>query len=188
MGKLIYLMNVSLDGFIETPDHGLDWTIVDDELHSWFNDHMRAVDASIYGRRLYEVMAGHWPTGESDPQSTETMREFARLWNATPRVVFSRTLESVDFNSRLATGDVDEELARLRSEFDGDFEVCGPTLAAEFIKRGLVDEYRLVVHPVVLGAGTPYFPPLERPIGIELVETRTFASGVVYLRYAATRG
>jgi dihydrofolate reductase len=186
MGKLIYLMNVSLDGFVETPDHGLDWAIVDDELHSWFNDRMRGLDASLYGRRLYEVMAEYWPTAESDPQATETMRDFARLWNATPRIVFSRSLESVDFNSRLVTGDVGEELAKIKAEFDGDLEVGGPTLAAEFIKRGLVDEYQLVIHPVVLGAGTPFLPPLDRPIGLRLTETRTFASGVVYLGYAAT--
>ncbi len=186
MGKLIYLMNVSLDGFIETPDHGLDWGVIDDELHSWFADHMGAVDASIYGRRLYEVMTGYWPTGETNPQSTEPMREFARHWNATPRVVFSRSLESVAFNSRLVAGDVGEVLTALRTEFNGDLEVGGPNLAAQFIQRDLVDEYRLLVHPVILGAGTPYFPPLDRRIGLELVETRTFASGVIYLRYAAT--
>lgn len=186
MGKLIYLMNVSLDGFVETPDHSLDWTFVDDELHSWFNDRERGLDASLYGRRLYEVMADYWPTGESDPEATETMRDFARIWNAMPKIVFSTSLESVDFNSRLVTGDVGEELAKLRAEFDGDLGVGGPTLAAEFIKRGLVDEYQLIIHPVVLGAGTPFFPPLDRPIGLELIETRTFASGVVYLGYAAT--
>ena len=163
MGKLIYLMNVSLDGFVETPDHSLDWTTVDDELHSWFNDQMRGVDASLYGRRLYEIMAAYWPTGESDPAATETTREFARLWNATPRIVFSNSLESVDFNSRLATGDVGEQLAAIRAEFHGDLEVGGPTLAAQFIERGLVDEYRLVIHPVVLGGGTPFFPPARSP-------------------------
>ena len=187
MGKLIYLMNVSLDGFVETPDHGLDWAIVDDELHSWFNDQMRGVDASLYGRRLYEVMAAYWPTGESDPAGTEVTREFARLWNATPRIVFSNSLESVDFNSRLATGDVGEELAAIKAEFDGDLEVGGPTLAAQFIERGLVDEYHLVIHPVVLGEGTPFFPRLERPIGLKLIDTRVFGSGVVYQGYAATR-
>jgi dihydrofolate reductase len=186
MGKLIYLMNVSLDGFVETPDHSLDWANVDDELHTWFNDQMRGVDASLYGRRLYEVMAAYWPTGESDPASTAPMREFARIWNATPRIVFSKSLESVDFNSRLATGDVGEELAAIKAEFDGDLEVGGPTLAAQFIERGLVDEYHLVIHPVVLGAGTPFFPPLDHPIGLRLIETRVFGSGVVYQGYAAT--
>ena len=142
MGKLIYFMNVSLDGFVETPDHGLDWGVIDDELHSLFNDQMRGVDASLYGRRLYEVMAAYWPTGESDPAATDLTREFARLWNATPRIVFSNSLESVDFNSRLVAGDVGEELAAIKAEFDGDLEVGGPTLAAQFIERGLVDEYR----------------------------------------------
>jgi dihydrofolate reductase len=187
MGKLIYTMNVSLDGFVETLDHGLDWSVVDDEVHSWFTDDLRGLDASLYGRRLYEVMAAHWPTAGSDPAANETTLEYARIWNALPRIVFSNSLESVDFNSRLVRGDVGEELAKLRAEFDGDLEVGGPTLAAQFIKRGLVDEYRLVVHPVVLGAGTPFIPPLDRPIGLELIETRTFASGVHYLGYAATR-
>ena len=186
MGKLIYLMNVSLDGFVETPDRGLDWTVIDDELHGWFNDHARGIEASLYGRRLYEVMAAYWPTAESDPEATETMLEFGRIWNATPRIVFSRTLESVDFNSRLVSGDVGEVLAKVRAEFDGDIEVGGPTLAAQFIERGLVDEYRLVVHPVVLGAGTPFFPRLERPIGLRLIEVQTFSLGAVSLRYAAT--
>jgi dihydrofolate reductase len=186
MGKLIYSLNVSLDGFVETPDHSLDWAIVDDELHTWFNDQTRGLDATIYGRRLYEVMAGYWPTAESDPAANAVEVDFARIWNAMPKIVFSNSLESVDFNSRLVTGDVGEELAKLRAEFDGDIDVGGPTLAAEFIKRGLVDEYQLIVHPVVLGAGTPFFPPLDHPIGLRLTETRTFASGVVYQGYAAT--
>lgn len=187
MGRLIYLLNVSLDGFVETPDHSTDWTAVDDELLTWFNDRTRELDASIYGRRLYEVMAAYWPTGESDPAATEPMREFARVWNAMPKVVFSTTLSSVEWNSRLVRGDVADELGRLRQEFQGDLGVGGATLAAEFIRRGLVDEYWLVVHPVVLGAGTPFFPPLDGPIPLRLIESRTFRSGVVYLGYEAVR-
>jgi dihydrofolate reductase len=183
VGKLIYTMNVSLDGFIETPDHGLDWTIVDDELHKWFNDELRTIDASLYGRRLYEVMAAYWPTGESDPAATETTREFARIWNAIPRFVFSTTLQDVQWNSRLVQGDVGEALTRIRDEVDGDLEVGGPTLAAEFIRRGLVDEYRLVVHPVAIGAGKPYFPPLDEPLRLRLIDQRRFTSGAVYLAY-----
>jgi dihydrofolate reductase len=185
VGRLIYMLNVSLDGFVETPDHSLDWTTVDDELHSWFNDRMRELEASLYGRRLYELMAGYWPTAESDPSATQTMLEFARIWRAMPKIVFSSTLEAVDWNSRLVRGDVVEELSRLRSEFDGDLDVGGATLAASFIRRGLVDEYRLVVHPVVLGAGTPFFPALDTPIQLRLKETHRFASGVVYLGYHA---
>ncbi|MFI5227269.1 MAG: dihydrofolate reductase family protein [Candidatus Limnocylindrales bacterium] len=187
MGKLIYLLNVSLDGFVETLDHRLDWTVVDEELHSWFNDQTRGLDATLYGRRLYEVMAAYWPTAEADPAATETELGFARLWLAMPKIVFSTTLDSVDWNSRLVAGDAGERLAELRSEFPGDLGVGGPTLAAQFIDRRLIDEYRLVVHPVILGSGTPFFPGLRRPVGLRLVETRAFRSGVVYLRYGTDR-
>jgi dihydrofolate reductase len=108
MGKLIYSLNVSLDGFVETVDHRLDWTAVDDELHTWFNDQVRTLDASLYGRRMYELMSAYWPTAESDPAATEPMRDFARIWNAMPKIVFSTTLDSVDWNSRLVAGDVCE--------------------------------------------------------------------------------
>jgi dihydrofolate reductase len=187
MGKLMYTLNVSLDGFIETSEHGLDWALVDDELHTWFNDRMRPLAGSLYGRRLYEVMSAYWPTAESDPAATETEREFARIWNATPRFVFSNTLKSVDFNSRLVAGDVGERLAEIRAEVSGDLEVGGPTLASAFIERGLVDEFGLVVHPVVLGSGRPYFPALSAPLPLRLVETHRFASGVVYLGYRVER-
>jgi dihydrofolate reductase len=184
MGRLVYSMSVSLDGYVDTPDHSLDWVDMDEELHSWFNDRARETDAFLYGRRLYEVMAAYWPTAESDPNATPAMLDFARIWNPKPKVVFSTTLEEVEWNSRLVRGDPVGELARIRSEFEGELSVGGPTLASAFIRRGLVDEYRIVVHPVVLGAGTPLFPPLERLIRLRLIETRTFASGAVYLGYA----
>jgi len=187
MGRLIYNLNVSLDGFVESADHGLDWSVVDDELHSWFNDQSRSLDAELYGRRIYELMAAYWPTAESDPSLTETEREFARIWNAMPRIVFSTTLDSVRPGCRLVAGDVADRLAEIRSEYAGDLGVAGATLASAFIERGLVDEYRLVVHPVILGAGRPFFPALRDRIGLRLLETRTFASGVVYLGYAAVR-
>ena len=184
MGRLIYLMNVSLDGYVETPDHALDWATNDEELLGWFNEHERVIDASLYGRRMYQLMTAYWPTAEADPAATPAMREYARLWNATPKIVFSRTLDAVEGNSRLAAGEPADELGRLRREFAGDLEVSGPTLASAFVRRGLVDSYRLVVHPVVLGAGTPYFPGLERPFRLRLTEMHRFSSGVVYLGYA----
>lgn len=187
MGSLIYLMNVSLDGFVETPDHSLDWTVIDDELHAWFNEETRSVATSLYGRRMYELMSAYWPTAADDPAATEVMREYAAIWNPMPKVVFSHTLERVEHNGRLVRGDVGEILRELRSEVDGDLEVSGPNLAGQFIREGLVDEFRLVVHPVILGAGTPYWPPLERPIPLELVQTRRFASGAVYLGYRVRR-
>lgn len=187
MGSLIYTLNVSLDGYIETPDRSLLWTTVDEELLTWFNDRTRELAASLYGRRLYEVMAAYWPTGDSNPESTDAMREFARFWNATPRFVFSTSLIAVEGNSRLVRGDVGDVLEQVRTEFDGDVEVGGANLAAQFIRHGLVDEYRMLVHPVILGAGTPFFPPLPSPLDLELRETRRFASGVMYLWYRAKR-
>jgi dihydrofolate reductase len=187
MGRLIYLLNVSLDGFVETVDHDLGWTRIDEEVHGWFNEQERALDAVLYGRRLYEVMDPYWPNAASDPNVTGVEREYAKIWSAHPKIVFSTTLESVGSNSRLVSGDVGEELAKLKAEFPGDLGVAGPTLAAQFISRGLVDQYGLVVHPVVLGAGTPFFPAVEDRISLELVETRTFGSRVVYLRYMVRR-
>ncbi len=184
MGRLVYSMNVSLDGYVETLDHSLDWTTIDEELHTWWTERSREADAFIYGRRLYETMAAYWPTAEADPSATEYMLEFARVWNPKPKVVFSSSLKSVAWNSRLVNGDVGEELARLRAEFDGDLDLGGPTLAAQFIRRGLVDAYGLVVHPVVLGAGTPFFPALDGALRLRQTETRRFRSGAIYLGYA----
>ena len=185
MGKLIYLMNVSLDGFVETPEHSLDWGTIDEELHTFFNEQTRALDASLYGRRVWEVMSAYWPTGETDPSSTDAMREFARIWNPMPKFVFSTSLDHVDHNARLVRGDVGKVLAEVRREFDGDLDVSGPDLAGQFVHAGLVDEYQLVVHPVVLGAGTPYWPNIRAPQALRLTETRQFASGVLLLSYAA---
>jgi dihydrofolate reductase len=182
MGNLIYLMNVSLDGFIETPDRSLDWTMIDEELHTWFNDRQRTLGASFYGRRLYELMNAYWPTAESDPDATPAMLEYAVLWRQTPKIVFSSTLHSVEGNARHATGTVEEEVARARAEHEGDLEVGGPTLGAEFIRRGLVDVYQLVVHPVVIGGGTPFFPR-DVSLRLRLTETVRFGSGVLALTY-----
>jgi dihydrofolate reductase len=182
-GRLIYLFNVSLDGFTATPDGGLDWSTVDDETHAFFNEQLRGVEASLYGRRLYETMAAYWPTGEKDPAATETTREFARIWNPHPKIVFSNSLDRVEHNSRLVRGDVGSVLDDLRREFSGDLAVGGPNLAGQFVRRGLVDEYRLVIHPVVLGAGTPYWPVLDAPLRLRLVERQPLSRGVVAERY-----
>ena len=183
MGKLIYTLNTSLDGFVEAPDHSLDWSTSDDELLAWFAERARGLAASLYGRRLYEVMSAYWPTAHDDPAANATAREFQRQWLRIPKIVFSSTLTSVDWNSRLVSGDVGEQLATLRSELGGDFEVGGPTLAAQFVRRGLVDRYEMVVHPVILGGGTPYLPPLDDRIRLRLTDTLTFASGVTYRGY-----
>ncbi len=187
MGRLIYSMSVSLDGFVETPSRSLDWVLVDEELHSFFNDEARAMSAFLYGRRMYELMVDYWPTAESDPGATPAMLDFARIWTDKPKIVFSSSLERVDWNSRLVRADAVQEVARLRAQPGFDMDVGGPTTAATFVRAGLVDEYRLFVHPLILGAGTPFFHARDDRVGLKLLETRTFDSGVVYLRYETVR-
>jgi dihydrofolate reductase len=187
MSKLIYSMLVSLDGFMEAPGHDIGWTIPDEELHAFANDQARAESVFIYGRKLYEIMAGFWPTADENPSASAVEIDFARIWKAKPKVVFSRTLDKVEHNSRLATGDIAEEVARLKADPGGDISVGGSDLAAEFMRRDLIDEYQILVHPIVLGAGKRFFPPLDDPMDLELVETRTFGSGVVYLAYRRAR-
>jgi dihydrofolate reductase len=183
MRKVVYSMGVSLDGFIEGPNRELDWSTPDEELHRFWNDQARESGAFLYGRRLYQLMADFWPTADADPSAPDYIAEFARIWRDTPKVVFSTTLEKVEWNSRLVRDNIAEEVTRLKADSAGDLDVGGPTLAASFMRLGLIDEYRPVVHPIVLGAGTPFFPALENRISLRLVETRTFGSGVVYLRY-----
>jgi dihydrofolate reductase len=182
MRRLIYSMGVSLDGFIAGPGGEIDWSAPDEELHRFHNEQMSDVGAHLCGRRLYEEML-YWETADQDPSAAEPVLEFARIWQEVPKIVFSNTLERVEGNATLAEGGVAEELAKLRERPGKDLAVGGAGLAAACAKLRLIDEYGLFVSPVVLGAGTPYFPALEERIELELVETRTFGSRVVYLRY-----
>lgn len=185
MRKLVYSFGVSLDGFIAGPDGDFDWSAPGEELHRFHNELARETGLELYGRRLYETMRP-WETLGDDAASSEAMREFAQIWKATPKIVYSRTLDSVEGNARLERQVSADEIRALKEEPGKEIAVGGADLAATFIRLGLVDEYRLFVNPVVIGAGTPFFPELDRRIGLELVETRTFDSGVVYLRYRAT--
>jgi len=182
MRKLIYSMGVSLDGFIAGPHGEIDWSAPDEELHRFHNRQARELGAQLCGRRLYEAMLP-WETFEGGASAGEPELEFARIWQALPKVVFSTTLDRVEGNARLATDGVADEVARLKEQPGGDLDVGGAGLASTCTRLGLVDEYRLFVSPVVLGGGTPYFPALAERIGLELVETRTFGSRVVYVRY-----
>jgi dihydrofolate reductase len=184
MRKLIYSMGVSCDGFIAAGDGAIDWTAPDEELHRFHNRQAREVGAHLYGRRLYEDMLP-WETADQRPSASGPELEFSRIWNATPKVVFSTTLERVEGNARLVKEGAAQEVARLKEGPGDDLAVGGAGLASTLIAHGLVDEYRLFVNPVVLGGGTPFFPALEERISLELVETRTFGSRVVYLRYRA---
>ena len=182
MRKLIYSMTVSLDGFIAGRDGEIDWSAPDEELHRFHNRQIGELGAHLCGRRLYETML-YWETAEENPSAAEHLLEFARIWKALPKIVFSRTLERVEGNVRLLPDSVGDEVAKLKEQPGKDLAVGGAGLASTCIKLGLIDEYRLFVTPVVLGGGTPYFPTLDDRINLKLVGTQTFASRVVYVRY-----
>ena len=180
MGRLIFLMNMTLDGFIEGPGGDLGWSNPDEELHRFFNEEQRQTEVNLYGRRLYETM-DYWRT--VDVQSLpDHEAEWAEVFLATPTVVFSRTLDRVEGNARLAKGDATDEIRKLKDETSGVLSIGGPTLASS-LPPGMIDEYGVVVHPVTIGAGTPMFPRRDKPLNLKLLDTRRFASGVVVLRY-----
>lgn len=183
MPKLIYSMNPSLDGFIEGPDGGFDWSVPDEELHRFHNERVRALGGHLLGRRLYETMT-FWETAHEDPAMPDYAREFADVWLALPKVVFSNTLTEVVGNTRLARGGIAEEAAALMESTGRDVGIGGAGLAGAATKAGLVDEFHLFLHPVLVGGGKPFFSDLDGTIPLELEETRTFAGRVVYLRYA----
>ena len=183
MRKVIYAMSVSLDGFIETTEGDLSWSIPDEELHKHFNELEREIDIHLYGRRLYENMSAFWPTADENPEATETEKEYARIWRSMPKVVFSKTLEQVGWNSRLVKGDIAAEVNKLKEQPGKDMSIGGAEIASAFMRLGLIDEYWLYLHPVILGGGKPMFGPLPDKIPLQLVETRKFGRGVVLLRY-----
>jgi dihydrofolate reductase len=181
MRGLIYSMTVSLDGYIAGPDGAIDWSVPDEELFRFHHQQVQEIGVHLCGRRLYETMV-YWETAEDSPLAAEQV-EFAQTWKALPKVVFSTTLQGVVGNTRLAGDGVGEEVSRLKEQPGKDIAVGGAGLARACMKLELIDEWRLFVSPVLLGGGTPYFPPLEKAINLELIETRTFGSRVVYLRY-----
>jgi dihydrofolate reductase len=182
MRKVIYSMSVSLDGFIADPAGAIDWSPPDDELHRFHNQRVAEIDVQFLGRRLYETML-YWETADQNPSASEIELEFARIWRDLPKIVFSNTLEEVEGNYRLAADGIAEEVGRLKEQPGKDLAVGGAGLAAAFMDLGLVDEFQIFVNPVVLGGGTPFFPALADRIELELAETRTFGSRVVYVCY-----
>lgn len=181
--KLIYTMGVSLDGFTAGPGGEIDWGAPDEELHRFHNEQTGELDAHLCGRRLYEEMLFWERFDESRPAVADYQVEFARVWKRLPKIVFSTTLARVEGNARLADGTVAEEVARLKAQPGRDLAVGGPGLAGACIRLGLIDEFHLLISPIVLGGGTPYFPTLDARVPLELVESRTFGSRVVYARY-----
>jgi len=183
MRSVTYSMGVSLDGYIVGPDGDFGWTGPDEEVFRFVTDEIRQVGVHLLGRRLYETML-YWETADQDPSLDGSMLEWAAIWKALPKLVFSATLSAVQGNARLASGGLAREIERLRAESaDGSIAIGGATLAVEAAALGLIDEYRVRVYPVLVGGGTPFFPQRERRVDLELVEARTFGSGVVYLRH-----
>jgi dihydrofolate reductase len=187
MRSVTYSMSVSLDGYIAGPDGTFDWPGFDEEIFRFWIDEIREVGVHLLGRRLYETML-YWETADQDPSLGDAELEWAALWKPLPKVVFSTTLSAVQGNARLASGGLAEEIERLRAEpGEGEIAIGGATLAADAAALGLIDEYRAMVYPVLVGGGISFFPQRERRVDLELIETRTYSSRVVYLRYRVAR-
>jgi dihydrofolate reductase len=178
---LIVSMSVSVDGFITDRDGGFDWGAPDEEQFRFHLEQVRELGACLLGRNLYETMV----VWETDPsmRDDELQAEFADVWSAIPKVVFSHALESVEGNARLATGTVAEEVAAALAATEKDIEIGGAGLAGQAVELGLVDEFRIFRYPVIVGGGTPLLPPVTDQIDLELIETRTFSSRVIFERY-----
>src|SRR4051794_16934062 len=182
---VIYSMSVSVDGFISDRDGAFDWTPPSDELFRFHLELVRELGGYLLGRRLYETML----VWETDPtlRDTEARAAFADVWHALPKVVFSRTLDRVQGNARLAEASLPEEIAAALAATDKDVSIGGAGLAAVALELGLVDELRMFRYPVVVGGGTPFLPPVTDDLPLDLIETRTFGSRVVYERYRRHR-
>jgi dihydrofolate reductase len=184
MRKIVLMMSVSVDGFMAGPGGDLGWQLVDEELHGHFNDWLAGASAFLDGRVTYELMAEFWPTADADPASPPRMAEFAGIWRDKPKFVFSRALERADWNTTVLRDVVPEQIRAIAAQPGGDMVIGGADLAASFLQLGLVDEFRIYVHPIIIGRGKPLFAPSDVTVRLRLAETRTFGSGVVLLRYA----
>ena len=186
MRSVTYSMGVSLDGYIVGPDGSFDWTVPDKDVFRFWIDEIRQVGVHLLGRRLYETML-FWEDADQKTTLDDSELEWAALWKPLPKVVFSTTLSAVEGNARLASGGLAEEIERLRAEpGEGEIAIGGATLAADAAALGLIDEYRVMVYPVLVGGGIPFFPQREQRVELELVETRTYGK-VVYLHYRVAR-
>jgi dihydrofolate reductase len=185
VAKLIYIAIASLDGYVADEDGKFGWAKPDEEVHAFVNDLERPIGTHLYGRRLYEVMIG-WETMHTLPDQTPETLDFAAIWQAAEKVVYSRTLETASTARTRIERELDPAaIRRMKADADRDIGVGGATLAGEAIRAGLVDELHLLVNPIVVGAGTPSLPDGVRWT-LELLDERRFANGVVYLRYRST--
>jgi len=183
MRKVIYATSLSLDGYIDATRGDPDWMFPDEELHRHFNELESSVDTHLYGRRMYELMAEFWPTADVQSAAPDYIVDYARIWRAMPKVVFSKTLARVDWNAELVPGDALEAVARLKRQPGKSMSVGGSALATSLAQGGLIDEFRFYVMPTIVGSGTPIFHTLSKHIDLTPYEVRQFTSGAVLLRY-----
>jgi dihydrofolate reductase len=181
MGRLTLSINMSLDGFA---DHTLFGATADDELHDFFSGLLDITDIELFGRNTYQLMEAYWPRAHEDPHATKSTLRFADKFNAIPKVVFSKTLQKAEWNNtRIATSNIVDEVAILKLRSGGNIALGGINISKQFMKLGLIEEYWLVVHPVVAGKGTRLFEGLSEKVDLILVDTKVLKSGVVTLHY-----
>jgi dihydrofolate reductase len=183
MRKIIYWVHTSLDGHIDGPNGEFDWPAMGEELSAYSHALNDTVDTFLYGRAVWDMMSGFWPHAESMSTHPHDLR-FAPIWRKTPKIVVSRTLEKPGLNTRVIGENVAEELTALKAQPGKHLLLTGGSrLASSLTELGLIDEYLVVVHPVVLGGGKPLFQPRDERINLNLVETRSFDNRTVLLRY-----
>ena len=186
MRKIIVTTWITLDGFLADPNGELNWVIVDETMGKYENDLLSSADTLILGRVTYQSFAGAWPYVPENPSASEGEKEYARKLNSMRKIVFSKSLEKVEWNnSHLMKEVLPEEIAKLKQEPGKDMVIYGSaSIVQTFTNLGLIDEYQLLVHPVVLGSGKPLFGGIAKPAHLRLLQTKSFPSGVIGQYYA----
>ena len=185
MRKVVLLMHVSLDGFVAGPNGELEWLVAGGDVHDYVQRRIDQVDTAIYGRVTFELMESYWPAVPDSPESTPADIKHANWYLNAHKIVFSRSLDSVDRqNTRVISDNIREEIAALKEQPGGDMMIFGsPSIAQEFMRLGLIDEYRIQLNPIVVGAGIPFFKDVTNQFGLRLVQATPLESGVVALHY-----
>lgn len=184
MRKVILSMMSTVDGYIEGPGKEMDWSVWDSEMETYMLNFMRDLDLFIYGRKAYEVMNQYWPHVKDDPSFPDRNTEFVDRMNETPKLVLSRTLNQAEWNAQVLKDNIPEEIRRLKDQPGKDMALfAGAEAASTFIRHKLIDEYRIIVNPAVIGGGNSLFKNIGERISLKLLDARTFPSGIVILRY-----
>jgi len=185
MRKVILSNSVTLDGFFEGPNRELDWHIVDEEFNQYADDLLSKVDALLFGRVTYQLMADYWPAAATNPSTPKSDLEIADKMNNLPKIVFSKTLQEVKWNnSRLVKENIAEEISKMKQQPGKDMVIFGSgSIVSTFMQLGLIDEYRIIVNPIVLGNGNPLFKGINGKQNLKLLNTKVFDSGIVILFY-----